>query len=843
MGIRLKRILSMALTLTLSLGIVGCSKDGGKSSMGRYVEERYEVPEGVEVQTLSLLENDKIGMIGYSTEDWKPVAFISEDGGKTWTGGSIELPKEEGKETYTNNIGYLSNGTILLSYYFQEPFTEVEDGIINDSMVGEGEVIVDSMVAEGEEQDGLVGDEFIYEEPEYKYATVDGDGNLTDIDLDLSIYNDDDSMEIGMGYSNFKCDSNGDVFFTVGSNGEKVVQFDGETFEEKNIYEGGEWINDFFLVGDSLFIYEFDSIVEYDTTNGKEKGNLKALEKAALDEKSNYYPTFLNSGSKDKIYYYNTLGLYEYDMKSKKVNQLVDSAISSFGDGEMYIQSFIEKSNGEFLTVFGNWSNGGSGSEIINFAYDANIPSVPENQLVVYSLLENYSIRQAISRYAKEHPDTYVKYEIGLNYDDGTTQSDALKTLNTEIMAGNGPDVIILDGLSAESYIEKGLLEDISDVINPLVEDGTIFKNIADVYTNDGKIYQMPTSFKYPILLGNKEDIDSVSDLDSLVELTKKLSTQSEKRIFNDYFNARSLVYSLYYLYGDDWLNEDNTINEDALRNFFEKANEMYVALQANEEAYMATMEDKYSQLEGYDEEVSIGVDNEEYIYDADSEEDYEELYAVYDLQHYLNPSVFPASFLFDKDSLLALGGIDGTYDYMDMIMLLNNLPEMDYKVLTRGEENIFIPSNIVGINAKGKNKEQAREIIASLINTNSNVMYSDGGFSINAKEFENNFSIEKMKEEGYELEFDEATNHYTNGTMGSSDQFGNIIEITQFFPNDEDVNRLKGEIESLNVGATVNIELLTEVAKQFASYAEGEISLEDAINTVVDNLDLYLSE
>ena len=293
MGIRLKRILSMALTLTLSLGIVGCSKDGGKSSMGRYVEERYEVPEGVEVQNLSLLENDKIGMVGYSTEDWKPVAFISEDGGKTWTGSSIELPKEEGKETYADNIGYLSNGTILLSYYFEEPFTEMEEGAIDDSMA-----------VEGEAQEGLVGeDEFIYEEPEYKYATVDTDGNLTDIDLDLSIYNDDDYDSMGTGYSNFKCDSNGDVFFTAGSNNEKVVQFDGETFEEKNIYEGGEWINDFFLVGDSLFIYEFDSIVEYDTTNGKEKGNLKALEKATLDEKSNYYPTFLNSGSKDKIYY------------------------------------------------------------------------------------------------------------------------------------------------------------------------------------------------------------------------------------------------------------------------------------------------------------------------------------------------------------------------------------------------------------------------------------------------------------------------------------------------------------------------------------------------------------
>ena len=37
-------------------------------------------------------------------------------------------------------------------------------------------------------------------------------------------------------------------------------------------------------------------------------------------------------------------------------------------------------------------------------------------------------------------------------------------------MDGNGPDIILLDGLPVESYIEKGLLEDISDVINPLVE-------------------------------------------------------------------------------------------------------------------------------------------------------------------------------------------------------------------------------------------------------------------------------------------------------------------------------------------------------------------------------------
>ena len=834
MGRNLKRMLSLLLSLTFILSIAGCSKGEGKSSMGRYVEEKYESPAGVNVQSLSLLENDKIGMIGYSNEDWKPVAYISEDGGKTWSENAIELPKEEGKETYTNNIGFLSSGKILLSYYFEEPMPEIEDGIVDDTMGVEGE-------------EGAITDDFEYKEPEYLYALVDTDGTVTNLDLDLSIYNDDEAM--GWGYNNFKCDTNGDVFFTAGSNGEKVVQFDGETFEEKNIYEGNEYINDFFLVGNSLIIYEFESIIEYDTTNGKEKGNLEALEKATIAENTNYYPTFLNSGSKDKLYYYTTLGLYEYDMKTEKVNQLVDSAISSFGDGEMGITSFIEKSNGEFLTIFSDWSSAEGGASIINFAYNADIPSVPENKLVVYSLTENYTVRQAISSYAKEHPDTYVKYEIGLTYDDGVTQSDALKTLNTEIMAGNGPDVIILDGLSAESYIEKGLLEDMSDIINPLVEDGTVFKNIADAYNVDGKIYQFPTTFKFPMVLGNKDNVNAINDLNSLVEVVKQLSTVKEKRIFSNYFSAKSLVYSLYYLYGSDWLNDDDTINEESLTNFFTKANEMYTAIQQNEENYSKYMEDKYTEQGNMDENYTVDseeVIDEEYEEEVDEEYDeeyYEQLYEFSDMQYSLNPSIYADSFLFEDSSILSYGGIDSTDGYSTIITALLNRTDLDYKVLTRGEESIFVPSNIIGVNAKGKNKEEAKDVVKELLSeTNQQRMYGYG-LPVNVNTLKSQFDMKQYEENGYEMEFDEATNHYISGSWGWSDDQGNSKEIKMLMPNEDDVNKLLGEIEKLNVATTVNTVLLTEVAKQFDSYALGEISLEDAINTVVDNLDLYLSE
>ncbi len=836
MGKNFKRMLSILLSLTLMLSIVGCSKGEGKSSMGRYVEERYESPEGVNVQGITLLEDGKLGMIAYSNEHWKPVAFISEDGGKTWTENSIELPKEEGKETYANNISYLSNGKILIAYYFQEPMPEMEDGILDDSTVGEGGAIA---------KDEVVTEDLLYEEPEFKYAVIDTDGTVTDIELDLSVYNDDESM--GVGHNNFKAGSNGDVFFLAGSNGEKVVQFDGETFEEKNIYEGSEWVNDFFIVGDSLIVYSFDSIIEYDTTNGKEKGNLEALEKETIAENTNYYPIFLNSGSKDKLYYYTTLGLYEYDMKTEKVKQLVDAAISSFGDSEMSITSFVEKGNGEFLTTFTDWSNAESGTSIINYAYDENIPSVPENQLVIYSLLENYSIRQAVSSYAKEHPDTYVKYEIGLTYGDGATQSDALKTLNTEIMAGNGPDVIILDGLSAESYIEKGLLEDVSDVINPLVEDGTIFKNIAEAYTVDGKIYQFPTNFKFPILFGNKEDIANIQGLDSLVELTKKLSTQTEKRVFSNYFDAKGLVYSLYYLYGNDWLNDDDTINEEALTNFFNKAKEMYVALQENEASYAKFMEDKYANSEniddnfGVDSDVTIDEDFEEGSDEEFTEEDYEEMYGIYDLQYYLNPSIYADMFLFEDTSSLAYGGIDGADGYSSLITAMLNRPELDYKVLTRGDESIFTGTNIIGVNAKGKNKEEAKEIVKQLLSDKIQKQLYGNGLPVNKKTLAGQFSMEQY--EGYEPEFDEATNHYVSYTSTWADELGNEKEIKVLLANEEDVNKLISNIEGLNKGTTINSVLLMEVAKQFEAFAQDGISLDEAINEVIDNLDLYLSE
>ena len=55
------------------------------------------------------------------------------------------------------------------------------------------------------------------------------------------------------------------------------------------------------------------------------------------------------------------------------------------------------------------------------------------------------------------------------------TLEDALKTLSTDILAGNGPDVLILDGMPVDSYVKKGILTDISDVVDEVkASDGLV---------------------------------------------------------------------------------------------------------------------------------------------------------------------------------------------------------------------------------------------------------------------------------------------------------------------------------------------------------------------------------
>lgn len=131
--------------------------------------------------------------------------------------------------------------------------------------------------------------------------------------------------------------------------------------------------------------------------------------------------------------------------------------------------------------------------------------------------------------------------------ENGVTLEDALSVLNTDILAGKGPDVLILDGMPADSYIEKGVLADISDVVGEASQKDGIFGNIIESSKKDGKVYAMPARILLPVVLGDEKTRSAGGSLPALADRVKTLSKSTSKSVIPDDKGTKTLLRDCYY--------------------------------------------------------------------------------------------------------------------------------------------------------------------------------------------------------------------------------------------------------------------------------------------------------
>lgn len=104
--------------------------------------------------------------------------------------------------------------------------------------------------------------------------------------------------------------------------------------------------------------------------------------------------------------------------------------------------------------------------EMYTYSYSDELANKELEEITIYSLYESESIRQYSAQYQNDNPNVVINYEVGITEDSGQTENDAIKALNTELMSDNAPDILFLDNLSSDDLINKGMLEDISDIVN-----------------------------------------------------------------------------------------------------------------------------------------------------------------------------------------------------------------------------------------------------------------------------------------------------------------------------------------------------------------------------------------
>ena len=194
------------------------------------------------------------------------------------------------------------------------------------------------------------------------------------------------------------------------------------------------------------------------------------------------------------------------------ISNILEGTAYSIGSPNSSAESVLVLSDGSIIV---NMLEGMQANRLYKYVWDETATVDPYKRLSVWSLEENAFVRAAIAELRKTNPDSYITYEVALGGDNAVSASDAIKTLNTKLISGNGPDIMILDGCPAESYADKGMLLELSG----LVDTDDVYPNLLSLCVTEEKFYFMPMQFVMPALIGQADALGKVQTLDALIDL------------------------------------------------------------------------------------------------------------------------------------------------------------------------------------------------------------------------------------------------------------------------------------------------------------------------------------
>lgn len=225
-----------------------------------------------------------------------------------------------------------------------------------------------------------------------------------------------------------------------------------------------------------------------------------------------------------------------YVLDGKRVHKLAaDGTTETLMDGSSYsfagrgMVSGLHALPGGALVMNLDTQDGG---RLYKYAWDPDATVDPDKVLKVWSLQENSLVRSAINVLRAQNPDVVVEYEIALGEDSATTAEDAVKNLNTRLLNGDGPDLMVLDGCPVDSYIQQGMLQNLAD----LVDTDGMFQNLLAPFKQDGGPYVLPGSFKVPLLLGTGQNLAKAQTLAELAQMVADGNTLPELAEDGDVF-------------------------------------------------------------------------------------------------------------------------------------------------------------------------------------------------------------------------------------------------------------------------------------------------------------------
>lgn len=797
------------------------------TGMGRYVEAESDLPEDLGGAVgVGKLDDGTFRVGGMNGQ-----VYDSKDNGVTWEPSTLSIPKIMESRIYVNAMAFSPSGETALSYVIEGSLTEKADAVnigeeqVSDETVSEEkssdektteettseettskETASEETASEETTSKETASEETASEETETdekteesnlstettdfipKYMLINADGTKTEITIDAKLLGDHNFVNdfyFGKDGRLFCCDLRG-----------KVMEINKETGETSEMIDNGGFIDCASVTDQYIFLLSNGKERIFDLSTKEEIPEDKILnqffgksENLTYENNAGERPALImQAESEDAVYVATKSGFYHHVVGGNVMEMMIDGSLSTFGMPSTGLIDMFPLGENEFLVFFTN-------DKCVHYTYDKSIKSVPDTQLKVFGLKDNSTVRQAITDYQKQNPDIYIKYEIGMSEGSGITREDALKNLNTEIMAGAGPDLLLLDGISVDTYQQKGMLVDLTPYLTEMDAENVLFTNITNAYEKDGAVYAIPARFSYPVIAGRKDQISTVKDINSLTKLVKEIRSENATGGIFGWNSERNILQSLFTGCAPGIVDEKGTVDEAKLTEFITDAKDIWIA----EEHKVDEEEARYYEGLDYSDAMMLQVGNH-----------------VIDIPRELNHLAYGYS-----------NGID--FDYSLIHSVFKTMPDYGSALGNLGCGNVYYPSSVVGISAASKQQEQAGKFLETLLGEDvQQVTFSDG-YPVNKKAMEKIFSKEKEGEEC--------------GMMGMSDQDGSEFTVTIFWPNKEQKDAFYDMVNQLDTANTVDDFTKETIIDNAIDALNGNKEVSEVVKEIMDKIKLRSAE
>lgn len=722
----------------------------GERAMGRFLEEEVDTTVVFgNIYDMKKMEDGSIRIIGSDGDIGIKCAWESKDSGKTWE-KLFEFPAEiqDSDNGYIDYAGLSTDGQAVCAY------NEIGDNGIKTVLY-----LLDSAGA---------GTRIPFELP--NQGGEGQEGGISNMILGVCFAGRDQVLVKDISDNIYQ------VAIADGSI-KQTYEFDGS----------GESHQVFSLGGKMMVLTNTEALV-YDVETGEQQPAEEALQKSVAEH--GIFQAVDTTDEGESAFYLTREGLFRYKFGGSVVEQLVEGNMTSMGAPAFYPIALAVLDEQNFL-VAANDSNSSSatGISVLKYTYSPDTPAKPEKELKVYSLYDNREMRQSISRFQKEHTDIFVNYQTALAEESGMNVSDALKTLTTEIMAGKGPDLLILDGMPVKTYIEKGILKDMSGVVAK--GDGEYFENILNAYQDaQGQLCAVPARFQIPLIQAGSANYTPGEDFTSFMG-RKGVLANMEPGI---------LVEKFWYTCGAAWQKEDGTLDAAKITEFLTKLKEAYGE-------YDSSMEN---------EDTTVGITT--VGSGADISEELKKLsfgYEQYDLA-------------FGRRKVCV--GLCGDLDYGMMNAVNEKLEQGAYGVMPGQAEKVFVPAMILGISSKSSQPETAEEFAAYLFSKDSQKINQREGLPVEKEAF-------RSVVDGHQYSGKESL------MMGGGTSPDEYLSYEMAPTPEEEVKKFTELAESLTTPA-LRDDVIKEAVREYGEKVlKGEASPQEASNGIMQKVNIYLAE